>query len=145
MLLPLITALGFWLGGQLTAPLSQSHPTVRLAERIAAEDTGKVTGTTDESAAFRQTGKPVAELTAHALRVRGQFAIGAHLLGAFIGLVFGAKLLSLAISRPNTTYEPDQGDCVSCGRCYKYCPKEISRVKKMSRKPAAVPVPVNPM
>ncbi len=142
ILLPAIIALGGWLGGQLSVPFSNVHPTVHLAERVLAEDAGKVKGTTDASEAFRLTGRPVAELTKEALQLRDQFTLGGRLLGVFIGLVFGVKLISLAVSRPRTIYEPDAGDCVSCGRCYKFCPKELARVKKLSRKP--VPAPAKP-
>ena len=33
LLLPVLVALGFWLGSLLEVPLSRLHPTVRLAER----------------------------------------------------------------------------------------------------------------
>lgn len=140
VLLPVLAALGFWIGGQLTVPFSKLHPTVQLAERVMAEDTQKVTGTTEASTAFRATGKPAAELTAQALQVRHRFSIGAPLFGLFLGLVFGAKIISLAMASPTRIYEPDQANCVSCGRCYKYCPRELSRIKKLTQRPAAKPV-----
>jgi ferredoxin len=132
VLLPVLVALGYWIGTQLTVPFSKMHPTVRLAERVLAEDTKKVSGTTEESTAFRATGKPVDELKTQAMQIRHRFAIGSPILGAFLGLVFAAKILSLAIAKPNKIYEPDQSNCVSCGRCYKFCPRELSRVRKLT-------------
>lgn len=130
-LLPLLVVLGGWLGGRLSVPFSRMHATVGLAEQVAAEDAGKVKEPTDASKAFRQTGQPVEELYAEALRVRGRFVIGTVLFGAFVGLVFGVTLISISEPHERNIYDPDPADCVSCGRCYVYCPKEIVRVKRI--------------
>ena len=140
-LMLLLIALGGWLGNRMTVPLSRVHPTVSLAERLASEDAGQVKGTTDASQACRQTGRAVSEVVAEALKIRAQFTLGSTLFGAFIGLIIGAKLLALSIAQPRTVYEPDQANCVSCGRCYKFCPKELARVKKLGRKPAPPTAP----
>jgi len=150
-LLLALVAGGAWLGEQLAVPMSKMNRTVSLAERIAAEDAGQIK--TDEDAgpamdaaevqarnaskAFRQTGKPVPELYAAALKVRDQFRFGGLLLGAFVGLVLGVKLIALANAQPHTVYEPDRATCVACGRCYSYCPKELVRVKRSEKKTPA--------
>jgi ferredoxin len=133
ILLPLLVAGGAWLGHRLSVPFSRMHFTVSLAERIAAEDTGKVQGETEESKAFRQTGKPTEELYADALRARGWFAKGGWWFGAFVGLVFSAKLISLWRPQRHLIYEPDPANCVACGRCYVYCPKEVVRLKRLQK------------
>ena len=130
----LLIVLGGWLGEQLSIPFSQAHATVSLAEQVAAEDAGRVMEPTDASKAFRQTGQPVEELYAEALRVRGRFAVGSVLFGAFVGLVFGVTLISVSEPHERSVYDPDPADCVSCGRCYVHCPKEIVRVKRIQSK-----------
>lgn len=130
----LLVAGGGWLGGRLATPFSRMHATVSLAEQVAAEDAGKVKEPTDASKAFRQTGQPVEELYAEALRVRGGFGTGSVLFGAFVGLVFGLTLISVSEPHERPVYDPDPADCVSCGRCYVYCPKEIVRVKRIQSK-----------
>ncbi|MBI5684304.1 MAG: 4Fe-4S binding protein [Verrucomicrobia bacterium] len=130
----LLVVLGGWLGERLSVPFSNSHATVSLAEQIAAEDAGKIKEPTDASKAFRQTGQPVEELYAEAHRVRGRFAVGSVLFGAFVGLVFGLTLISVSEPHERNVYDPDPADCVSCGRCYVYCPKEIVRVKRIQGK-----------
>jgi len=45
-------------------------------------------------------------------------------LGAWVGLVIGAKLIHLSIRRRRRDYQPDRTSCVSCGRCFWYCPGE---------------------
>jgi NosR/NirI family nitrous oxide reductase transcriptional regulator len=145
-----------WLGNRLAVAMSQVHPTVRLAERIAAEEAGKIVevaetavpatavastipDTPEEtmrlaSKAFRQSGRPIPELLEEALRIRHRFVLDGWIFGAFVGLVLGAKLISLAIPQPRNIYEPNRANCVACGRCYSYCPKELARVKKLQRK-----------
>jgi NosR/NirI family transcriptional regulator, nitrous oxide reductase regulator len=154
---------GGWLGGRLAIPLSRMHATVRLAERIAAEDSGKiadysegslatnqvsapVVSTREENArfsskAFRRTGKPAPELTGEALRARRQFQTGGWLLGAFAGLIFGLKLAGVSLPKTQTIYEPNRSACVACGRCFTYCPNDLIRLKKLQRKKA---VPATP-
>jgi Pyruvate/2-oxoacid:ferredoxin oxidoreductase delta subunit len=44
-----------------------------------------------------------------------------------VGLVFGVKLVQLTVRRQRTDFEPDRGACVSCGRCFWYCPEEHAR------------------
>jgi ferredoxin len=141
LLIPVLVGVGGWLGGQVHVPLSKKHPTVALAESIAAEDAAKQAGLTDATRAFRQRGTPSADLMRHALEIRARFQTGGWLLGGFIGLVFALKLAGLVWPSTYATYEPDRADCVACGRCFTYCPKEISRQKKAQRSaaPAATP------
>jgi ferredoxin len=49
------------------------------------------------------------------------------IFGGWIGLVIGVKLISLALRRQRTDYEPDRGACVACARCFEYCPNELVR------------------
>jgi len=126
-----------WLGGQTGPTLAQLHPTVALAERIRLENAGAVEGTTDESDAFRATGRSADDLYGESDAIVGQFvgkwlAAGvpfgmAHLMGAFVGVVIALKLLAASIRRSRSDYEPDRADCVACGRCFAYCPVEQAR------------------
>jgi Fe-S-cluster-containing hydrogenase component 2 len=47
-------------------------------------------------------------------------------------LVIGIKLISLSIRRKRVDYQPDPSRCVSCGRCYWYCPGEQVRLGLIS-------------
>jgi NosR/NirI family transcriptional regulator, nitrous oxide reductase regulator len=125
---PVLVAAGAVLGLGLAIPLSRLDPEYRLAERIRLEDAGRVSGTTDASEAFRNTGQPFAKLYAQAKDTANRYRRLGVWLGAWIGLVVGVKLLALAIHRKRTDYQPDQGRCVSCGRCYWYCPEEQVRL-----------------
>lgn len=128
LLMPVLVAAGIGLGVLLAVPLSRMDPQVRLAERIRLEETGQVSGTTDASDAFRGTGQPVSELYGAAARLRDRFRTLGGWLGAWTGLVIGIKLVTLSVRRKRTDYQPDRSRCVSCGRCYWYCPDEQVRL-----------------
>jgi ferredoxin len=129
---PILVALGAVLGASLAVPLSRLDPDVRLAERIRLEDTGEVEGTTDASEAFRNTGQPAIELYELSLERRTRFGTLGVWLGAWVGLVIGVKLVTLSIRRKRTDYVPDRTRCVSCARCYWYCPGEQVRLGLIS-------------
>ena len=131
-----------WLGRALAVPLSLMNRTVALAERVAAEESGKFAEPDNQSKAFRNTGRPVAELKADALRMRQQFQFGGLLLGAFVGLVIGVKFISLSFDEGHSVYEPDRATCLGCARCYSYCPKELVRVKRAEKKDSPKPAAV---
>lgn len=131
VLLPILVAGGGWGGYALKSQLARVHPRVRTAERVYLEEAGQVQGTTNVSDAFRATGQTTEVLYADATRIRGRFALGGALLGGFIGLVAGGKLLVLSIRRRRTEYEADPAGCFACGRCYKSCPKEHGRLKRI--------------
>jgi polyferredoxin len=139
VLLPVLVAAGFWLGGRLAVPLSLLHPDVRLAERVRLEDSGEAADTTDASEAFRKTGREPAELYAGAIALREQFAWAGRWLGAWIGLVIGAKLIHLSIRRRRVDYQPDPANCVACARCFLYCPGERARQGLIQE-----PIPISP-
>ena len=131
LLLPVLVAMGGWLGWSLGEPFSRMHYTVRLADRVYQEKTGQVQGTTDASAAFYATDRLVEELYQEARDIRAGFARAALATGAFVGLVIGLKLVQLSMRRRRTEYEADRGTCLACGRCFTYCPIEHRRRKQL--------------
>lgn len=122
LLLPVLTGVGFGIGGLLQESLSRLHPNVRLAERVAGEELGRYEGTTVETEAFRASDQPMEELYEEAVTIKAGFGVGGRWFGAFVGLVIGCKLIGVSILRRRDGYEPDRGTCFSCGRCFKYCP-----------------------
>jgi NosR/NirI family transcriptional regulator, nitrous oxide reductase regulator len=122
ILLPVLIILGALLGVRAGTPLSHVNPRVRLAERVWMEDTKIVGDTTESSVAFRGTGRTKDELYAEAIRINGKFVIGGGIFGGFVGLVIGSKLILLFLRRRQIDYEADRASCLSCGRCFAYCP-----------------------
>ena len=111
-----------WMISRLNVPLASVHPVVSLAEEIQLEDSGLRTEVSDATQAFRAAGKSTAELFAEAHAIQQKVKTGGWILGGFLGLIFGLKLIHLTAFRRYSEYEIDQGDCLSCGRCFSYCP-----------------------
>jgi len=129
ILLPLLAGAGAWLGGQLSGPASLLHQNVSLAQRWVRErDTPPKTGTlTPDDLSLERARQNPKDLLAQAAVTQHKFRFGGWLFGAWVGLVIGAKLISLSVRRQRTDYEPDRGACFSCARCLKYCPNELTR------------------
>ena len=133
-LLPVFMIAGGWLVSLLHVPFSRMNFTVRLAEQIAAEDTGKTEEITEASKYFHEKAQSEEiliqrkqEVGDQGLMIRKQFHRGGWLLGGFLGLVIGVKLILLAVYRRREDYQADRAHCVACGRCYAYCPIEHLR------------------
>lgn len=126
--LPLLLAVGSAIGWQLRDAAALLHPRVRLAERIYREDAGEQLEPTDATNGFRASGESVESLYADADRLRRRFAWASMAFGGWVGLVFGVKMIGLCMRPRRDEYEPDRRGCVSCGRCFWYCPKEQVRL-----------------
>jgi NosR/NirI family nitrous oxide reductase transcriptional regulator len=124
ILLPVLIAVGGWAVSAGGGPMSRMHSTVRLAERIYLEQAGQAEGTTDASSAFRATGRELKELYAEAAGIQAHFALGGWMLGGFVGLVTGLKLIRHSLWQQRDDYQAEMAGCVACGRCFKYCPRE---------------------
>ena len=132
-LLPVLVAAFAWLGSYLDVPLARMHPDVRLAERLMAEERKEEKVRTDATQNWRDKHSdsiddildgPVRE----AMHLRRAFAEAGAWFGAWVGLVIGVKLIHLSVRRRRTDYQPDRTNCVSCGRCFWYCPSEQARL-----------------
>lgn len=129
ILLPVIVIGGGWATARLFVPLSRQHFTVSLAEEILLEDSGKQGETSERTRTFRASGKPTEELFSEAAAIRRKFKIGGWFSGGFLGLVFSLKLIALFIRKKRVLYAIDAGSCLSCGRCFLYCPFERVRLE----------------
>ena len=144
VLLPILIAVGVGLGRLLAVPMARLHADVRLAEEVSAEQvqpqqkTGEIEEESDAVRAFRETGRRPEELYAEAIGLQRQFAWAGLWLGGWVGLVIGVKLIHLSLRRRRTDYSPDRGGCVSCGRCFWYCPSEQVRLGLIENVEAAI-------
>ncbi len=128
LLLPVIVIGSGWAVSRVYVPLARKHSTVALAESILAENSGKRTEMTDATMAFRASGKPTTELMAEAKAMQERFRLGGWFLGGFLGLALGMKLVGFSIQRRQPEYDVDTGSCLSCARCFAYCPYEQVRL-----------------
>ena len=127
-----LTVLGGWLGAQASPVLSRAHATVQLARQLAKEERNPATPMTLQSETFRATGTPLTAVYADAAAVQHRFRRGGWLLGGFVSCAVGVTLVRLSVRRRRRDYVPDRGACVSCGRCFAYCPKEHERRRRLT-------------
>lgn len=129
-LVPVWMVLGAIAGVQSGGVLAKVHHVVRLAEQLQSEESGTADSLTVETETFRAGTLPVSAALEDADRVRGSVRRGAALLGIYLGAVVGMTLVRLSLQRTREDYTPDTQTCLSCGRCFRACPQEHSRLKK---------------
>jgi ferredoxin len=129
LLLPAVIAGVGWIGCGLSGAAAKLHPRVALVERYLAQQKHPVVYApqSPEALELKRAGDSLKELLPEATAARRQFVLAGWLLGGWVGLVVGAKLISLSLRRRRPDYEPDRGACFSCGRCFEYCPNELVR------------------
>lgn len=141
VLVPLLILAAGLLGWRFSGVAARLHPTVKLAELFVREGKSPVkTGVlAPEDFALEKARVAPAELMKDAATVQRRFAIGTTLFGAWVGLVFSAKLISLSVYRRRTDFEPDSGGCFGCARCFESCPNERVRRGWETQAPARAP------
>lgn len=119
ILLPFLSALVGWVVGPRLARMDYA---VQVAEQLYREEQQDTMERTDQSDAWRATGKPFALVYERAAQQVERFRWGTMLAGAFCGLVVALKMGGLLFHRPHHEYEALPAWCVACGRCFKRCP-----------------------
>jgi len=127
-LLPALVLVGAVAGYFMVGTVSGSHPTVELARELRLTGSVSTSGESLRLEAFRQSARTGEDLFAAEKTVLGMFRSGTPLAGAFMGFMVGVQLLGLGAKRRREGYEPDRGECLSCGRCIRTCPVEYERV-----------------
>ncbi|NLH17179.1 MAG: 4Fe-4S binding protein, partial [Phycisphaerae bacterium] len=123
LLLPILVAVLAFAGTRIDGALSRCHDTVRLAQQVALEQSGVTSDITpNEILAFKKSGQTTDALYARALAIRRQFRLGGGILGGFLGLVIGLKLIMLSVRWRRDEYQAHRAACLACARCFEFCP-----------------------
>lgn len=122
LVFPIWIGLGGFAGSMMQVPLSKINRTVYLADLIVQHPEVKDDPNNIDVRSFQSLGKSTEKLMAEAVEIRKQFYIGGWLLGAFMGLVIGSRLMQLSLFRRRDDWEPNKTNCLSCARCMSYCP-----------------------
>jgi ferredoxin len=122
LIIPVLVIIGGYIGSKSHIYLSKVNSTVNLAELLIAQPELKNDPDHIDVQTFLTSGKTMETLVEEAAAIRSQFYYGGWILGGFLGLAFGLIFTGKTIYRSRKDYEPDKGDCVSCGRCMDYCP-----------------------
>lgn len=149
--LPVLVALGAWVGKRVAVPAARWHPNVALLERYLASATAPApagtsvspaapaaapgvanaarpaAGPTPESRALVRAELETPRLVAQAAELRRRLTTAGGWFGGWVGLVLGLRLVTLSVRTARTDFEPDRGACLACGRCYLSCPNERLR------------------
>jgi NosR/NirI family transcriptional regulator, nitrous oxide reductase regulator len=121
-LLPLLAAVGGWAGGRLGPRLGASHPTLQVANAILADQQPQGWLATTRVDAFAESGAPLEPFVAEARQTHLRLVGLGRGFGLFLGAAIGLQLVALARRVVHDDYRPDPGTCLSCGRCFRYCP-----------------------
>jgi len=121
--LPLMVIAGAVIMYVLSDKFSKVNKDVQLYDMVIQNETQPQEIQSLELQAFYGQGKTVEELAIQVVKIKKEFQIWSGIIGAFIGLVIGLTLINLSVKRTRKLYEIDDANCVSCGRCFKYCPQ----------------------
>jgi NosR/NirI family transcriptional regulator, nitrous oxide reductase regulator len=125
--LPVVVCAGALLGYLCAPVLSHVDATVRLADQVYLSQGKQFDVKPNEIIAFEKLGQAPAVLYAKALGIREKYRTGSAWLGGWVALVVMLKLITLSVRRQRGEYEADAGDCLACGRCFKWCPVERAK------------------
>jgi polyferredoxin len=123
--IPATTIAFAFLGYLSSRTMSRVDFTVRLADLVRHEQSAGLQNTTEETKAFRGTGRQIEQLYDSAALIGHRFAIGTPIFGAFLGLVIGTRIFSRG-GKPHDIYRADSASCVACTRCFAWCPAEVA-------------------
>lgn len=121
--LPLLMVIGALLMRMSSANLSYANKEVRLYELVQIQEAHPDNEMLPEVEAFYAQGRTMEELLQSNDAVQADFRFYGTIVGALIGLVIGLKLINLSVRRTRKAYEIDHKNCVSCGKCFSYCPQ----------------------
>ncbi len=122
LLIPVWVLVGGFIASKSYTYLSRAHQDVYLSELLIHHPELVNDPDNLDIQAFLSSGKTLDTLVEDAQIVQQKFRTGGWFMGGFIGLVIGITLLNQVVFRKRKDYQPNRGDCFSCGRCMDYCP-----------------------
>jgi polyferredoxin len=128
VLLPLMVVAGALLMRTFSGALSRAHKDVRLYDMVMQQEAHPADVLSLELEAFYGQGKSIDELAGKYEGIQAEFKLYATVAGGLIGMVIGLSLIGLSLKRTRKLYEIDEAACVSCGRCFSYCPQNTEEV-----------------
>lgn len=134
VILPLMIITGAILMRTVSSNLSRINKTVKLYDLVMQHEAAAQDVLSLELEAFYGQGDTVEKLTEQHEAIQDNFRFYTTIAGAFIGLVFGITLINLSIKRTRKQYEIAHKNCVACGRCFSYCPQNISNMELLTGK-----------
>jgi NosR/NirI family transcriptional regulator, nitrous oxide reductase regulator len=122
LLIPVITLAGWFITEKTHLQLAGINPVVSLAREMHAEELTGTAAITKEAMTFKESGESLEELYASEVVITEQFRKGSQWMGLFFGVSLGIALFASTRREERDGYTPDRGKCVSCARCFQFCP-----------------------
>jgi ferredoxin len=126
VILPVMIAAGALALRSFSESLSRANKDVRLYEMVVMQENDPQDMLPLELETFYGQGSSIEELAAKHKTVQAGFKLYSTIAGAFVGLVIGLTLIGLSLKRTRRQYEIEYAACVTCGRCFNYCPQNIN-------------------
>ncbi|MCP4156790.1 MAG: 4Fe-4S binding protein [bacterium] len=123
ILVPLLGAGGAFIGKASSGFIASLDKRVKLAKLVRSDVPAS---SSDEITAFFNSGTSKQDLFEIESEILSQFNTGSTILGLFIGILQGVRLLLYTRKYYYTNFEADRSGCINCGRCFEYCPQEIT-------------------
>ena len=129
LLVPALIAGGAFAGSRLVGTVAGIDPSVNLARRFVSQSQHPVplAPMTPETLSLQRAEAHPDETLAAGSDALQRLKLAGWLFGGWVGLVIGAKLISLSVRSSRRDFEPDRGACVGCARCFADCPEERAR------------------
>jgi ferredoxin len=124
VLIPVWILLGGYTVSRTSHVLARLNQDVYLAEVMVAHPELKSDEDNLDIQTFLSSGKSLDTQIREAKIIQQKFYLGGWILGGFLGLIVGIKILSELFVNKKKDYMPYRADCYSCGRCIEYCPIE---------------------
>ncbi|NCD40762.1 MAG: 4Fe-4S binding protein [Bacteroidia bacterium] len=130
LLVPVFALSGGYLLSHSHSFFARADRTVYLADMLIQNPEMQYSTGNLDIETFMASGKSLGTLAQEAAEIRADFYKGTWILGLFLGLVFGIALLRQVVFRRHDGFSPHKGDCVSCARCFDYCPVTVKNQQK---------------
>jgi ferredoxin len=125
--LPLMAVFGIVVMSMLSEKFSKMNKDVRLYDMVLENETNPQTlQSLDLQAFYGQEEITVEQLSTQVTEIKQNFRFYSRLIGAFFGLIIGLTLIGLSTKRTRKFYTIDDTNCICCGRCFKYCPQNLT-------------------
>ena len=110
----------------LSDKFSKVNKEVRLYEMVMQNEAEpQVAQSLELQAFYGQEERTVEDLATEVTQIKQDFRLYSGIIGAFFGLVIALSLINLSTKRTRKLYEIDDANCVCCGKCFGYCPKNL--------------------
>jgi Fe-S-cluster-containing hydrogenase component 2 len=128
--LPLMAVVGAFTMRSMSDSFSNVNKDVRLHKMVIESEQGQDQDKQLlELESFYGRGGTLNELNLRIDRIKRDFKLYSTVAGLVTGLIIGFVLIGLSIKRTRKEYEIDDSACVSCGRCFSYCPQNQAKAK----------------